>query len=73
MVSGVVSVADRMVSTSFTNQSILNGLSGNMKEALLLINIQSGELKNLKNGLDQMKKDLEQAKNNIEGLRRRKH
>lgn len=44
-----------------------------VEEALLLINIQSGELKNLKNGLDQMKKDLEQAKNNIEGLRRRKH
>ena len=44
-----------------------------MKEALLLINILSGELKNLNNGLDQMKKDLEQAKNNIEGLRRRKH
>ncbi len=68
-----IAFRDALRQQGITNQSILNGLSGNMKEALLLINIQSGELKNLKNGLDQMKKDLEQAKNNIEGLRRRKH
>lgn len=68
-----IAFRDALRQQGITNQSILNGLSGNMKEALLLINIQSGELKNLKNGLDQMKKDLEQAKNNIEGLRKRKH
>lgn len=68
-----IAFRDALRQQGITNQSILNGLSGNMKEALLLINIQSEELKNLKNGLDQMKKDLEQAKNNIEGLRRRKH
>lgn len=68
-----VAFRDALRQQGITNQAILNGLSGNLKEALLLINIQSGELKNLKNVLEQMKKDLEQAKNNIEGLRRRKH
>lgn len=68
-----VAFRDALRQQGITNQAILNGLSGNLKEALLLINIQSGELKNLKNVLEQMKKDLEQAKNNIEGLRKRKH
>jgi len=68
-----VAFRDALRQQGVTTKSILSGLSGNLKDALLLINIQSGELKDQRTEIEQMKKELEQTKKNVEGIRRRKH
>lgn len=64
---------DALRQQGVSTNSIINGLVGNLKEALSIVNIQSGTLNEHSRDIEQIKRELEQVKNNVGGLRRRKH
>lgn len=68
-----VAFRDALRQQGIRNNAILNGLSTNMKQSLSLVNQQAAELRDQQARIDQLTRDLKQAQNNIEGLRRRKH
>ena len=66
-----VAFRDALRQQGIQNQTILRGLTGNMREALSLLNQQSSQLRAQQDQIQQMKRDLAQAQNNVKGLRRR--
>lgn len=67
-----VAFRDALRQQGIQNTAILNGLTTNMKQSLSLVNQQASELRVQQARIDQLTRDLKQAQDNIEGLRRRK-